>query len=501
MVSMRSPMLPAVSRRVLLSVIAAALLLAVPLILYASAEITLLVLVACVLGGIMLLKPEFTTLVVIFVFYTNLGVVAVRNGVPELLATSFFLLIGVPLFYVLVVQKRQFVINTVLVLMVVYLSFSLLSAALSAQPSATFSRVNTYLVEGLILYALILNCVRSPELIRQVIWMLVLAGGFIGGLSVYQGVTGDYENDFGGLAQISNAQINAGPESFFGDQRTVIRLAGPIGEKNRYAQIMIVLVPLAISRIVAERSRALRTLAVLCGAAILGGIFLTFSRGAGIALVVIFMAMAALRTIPIRYWLTLALGVPLLMLVFAPDYLERISTLSGVSELAAGNTTEADTSLLGRATENLGTLMIFVDHPILGVGPGQTIRYLRAAGNEVGLRLLTEDRRAHNMYLEELADTGILGFTAFIGILAVTLIRLWQQSKYWKTRNNDYFQTLTGLLLAVLAYMTTAAFLHLSYARYYWFLLAIAGAAVFVFNETAQLSERQSMDEKYQQSI
>jgi hypothetical protein len=35
----------------------------------------------------------------------------------------------------------------------------------------------------------------------------------------------------------------------------------------------------------------------------------------------------------------------------------------------------------------------------------------------------------------------------------------------------------TGLMLAVVTYMTTGLFLHLSYARYFWLVLAIAGAA------------------------
>jgi O-antigen ligase len=488
------------SRRTILLVIAAALLLALPLIFFTSAEVTMVVLVACLLGAIMFLKPEFTTLVVIFVFYTNLSVVGVRNGIPELFAASFFLLLGLPLFYILVVQKQRFIVNSVVIMMVVYLSLMLLSAAMSAQPNSTFSRINNFLIEGLILYVLILNCFRNTEMIRKAIWVLILAGGFIGALSVYQSATGDYANDFGGLAQASNAAINAGPESFLGQQRTVTRLAGPIGEKNRYAQMMVVLLPLAISRIVAERSPRLKLLAALCGMMILGGTFLTFSRGAGIAVIVIFVAMAALRIFDLRYWLLMAIGIPLLMLVFAPDYFERLSTLGEVSTIAEGTAGEADGSLLGRATENIGTLMIFLDHPLFGVGPGQTIRYIRAAGNEVGLRHLNEDRRAHNMYLEELADTGILGFAAFMSIVGITVVRLWQQARYWKSRNNDYFQTLAGLLMAVLAYMTTAFFLHLSYARYYWFLLAIAGAAIHVFSETARSTEKENPDELAEQN-
>ena len=41
------------------------------------------------------------------------------------------------------------------------------------------------------------------------------------------------------------------------------RLAGPIGEQNRYGQILLVLVPLAVSRIRAERRLALQSLAAV----------------------------------------------------------------------------------------------------------------------------------------------------------------------------------------------------------------------------------------------
>jgi O-antigen ligase len=447
-------------------------------------------------------RPEFTTLVVIFVFYTNMSVVAIRGGVPEILALSFFLLLGLPLLYALFVEKKPFIVNTVIVLMMIYLAFILMSAITSVQPSASYSRVNNFVIEGLILYILIVNCVRTNNILQKSIWALILAGGLIGSLSVYQGVTGDYENDFGGLAQVSNAAINAGEETFLGEQRTVSRLAGHIGEKNRYAQTMVVLLPLAVSRIFIEKSLRKQALAAVCGVFILGGTLLSFSRGAGITVFALCVAMGVLRIVPFRYWLIVALSAPLLMFVFAPDYFERISTLSGVSELASGNTDEADGSILGRATENLGTFIVFLEHPLLGVGPGQVSRYIREAGNQLGLRHLTEDRRAHNMYLEELADTGILGFAPFISILGYTVWRLYTLMRYWQSRNHEYFHTLAALLLAVFAYMVTAIFLHLSYARYYWFLLAIAGAGIYVFSQAqARSNGGKIRNELDQQSV
>ena len=48
----------------------------------------------------------------------------------------------------------------------------------------------------------------------------------------------------------------------------------------------------------------------------------------------------------------------------------------------------SDTSMRGRATENLAALNIFLDHPMLGVGPGQTQMYTAKYGDEEGITRL-----------------------------------------------------------------------------------------------------------------
>jgi len=108
------------------------------------------------------------------------------------------------------------------------------------------------------------------------------------------------------------------------------------------------------------------------------------------------------------------------------------------------------------------------------------------------------------MYLEELADTGILAFSAFMAILLITVVRLYQLVRYWRSRNNENFQTLVALLLAVLAYMTSAIFLHLSYARYYWFLLAFAGAGIYIFSRAKKQQgriEERMLHEQHTQTV
>jgi putative inorganic carbon (HCO3(-)) transporter len=236
------------------------------------------------------------------------------------------------------------------------------------------------------------------------------------------------------------------------------------------------LLPLALSRLWAERAWCLRLLGGLSAIPILAGALLTFSRGAGIAILCTLLMMVALRTI--RWWqLLLIAGLGSLFIWLAvPDYVYRITTTVDVVDLATGNAAEADGSLRGRFTENLATLFIFLDHPLLGVGPGQTSNYMLAYSEGVGFRRLEGNRRGHNLYLEELADTGIVGFGLLMSIIGITLHQLLRVRRLWPD-DPAAAQTATAFVLAIVAYLVTAFFLHLSYVRYFWLILALAAAA------------------------
>jgi hypothetical protein len=91
------------------------------------------------------------------------------------------------------------------------------------------------------------------------------------------------------------------------------------------------------------------------------------------------------------------------------------------------------------------------------------------------------------MYLEELADTGVIGFVLFISIPLITMYQLWQARHYWSSRQRpDVAYTAAGFFLALVAYLATAFFLHLSYVRYYWFILAFAAAFIRIYNVQEQ---------------
>ncbi len=454
-----------------------------------------------VVGGMILIailllisaKPEAATLLVLFVMYANLGVVAIRTyNVPNIVATSFFLLLGLPLLNYLIIRRQKLIINPVFCLMLGYLALQLLSAAFSPNASNSLGRIKDYVIEGIALYVLVLNAVRTPALLRKVVWALILAGFILGSLSLYQGLTGSYDNSYGGLATAKQSTITTGEVNYLGEAVGQRRLAGTLDDKNRYAQIMVVLLPLALLRVWAERSWPLRILGAIACIPILAGALLTYSRGAGVAIIVTLLAMVLLRVIKLTHFLVIAFVGCLFVVKVIPDYVYRISTVDQVGDVATGNAAAAGGSIRGRATVNLAAYHIFLDYPLLGVGPGQTRYYTMEYGNQDGFRVLTTDRRAHNMYLEELADTGIIGFAGFISIVLFTMYQLWQVRRRWARTRPDIAYTAAGFLLAIIGYLSTAAFLHLSYVRYYWLLLALAGVAVQIFNSMTEADLEQS---------
>ena len=431
-------------------------------------------------------RPERALLVFAFGFYLNLPVLASHDfHLSSGLASGFALLLLSPFLIYVVGERRPLVITAALPLMIGYLVVLVLSAALAGGARAsTVSPVMTFLSEGLLLYLLVTNAIRTPRQLRAVIWTVIVAGALMGLISLWQELTHGYHQTLGGLAQVDSTGFNVGNGITGKDVRP--RLAGPIGEKNRYAQVLLVLLPLAVSRMRIEPSRRLRVFAAACAALILCGVVLSFSRGAAVAALIVVIAAAALRLISLRQLVATVAVVATLVALVAPDYVARLQSLGNADAALSQQSSGVDQAIQGRATENVAALHVFRDHPLLGVGPGQFFsRYSAQYGNALDLRFLQQNRRAHNLYLEIAADTGVLGLGAFLTIVLVTLVGLRRLSVRCRARSPGLASLGDSLLLALIAYLASGLFLQLAYQRYFWFLVALANAAIWLL-ERAQ---------------
>jgi len=420
-------------------------------------------------------------------FYLNAPVVvAGAAGLPTGDASAFALLLAVPVVLALVVGRQPLVVTPALALMVAWLVALVVSSIAAGTDGGATGQaaMTTFATEGLLLYVLVANAVRSPAMLRRVIWALLIAGGTMGAISVWQEATHAYHQTLLGFAQVNDAAFKVGDT--VNGKLLRPRLSGPIGEQNRYGQILLVLVPLAVSRIRAERRLVLRALAAALTVLILAGIVLSFSRGAAVALAVVAVAMLVIGFVRLRHLLATAVVLAVLVTFVVPDYALRVRSL-GAANTATAVDSRADAAIRGRATENLAALETFRDHPLLGAGPGGFFRrYSQEEANKLGLRFLDKNRRAHNMYLEIAADTGVVGLAAFLAIIAVTVVQLWRAARLWAALGREDLVVLAqAFLLALLAYMASAAFLQLSYQRYFWFLLALGNATAWMLRREA----------------
>ena len=242
--------------------------------------------------------------------------------------------------------------------------------------------------------------------------------------------------------------------------------------------LMLMLVPIGLFRAWGEQSRKLRLAAFMLTGLIFIGASLAFSRGGMVGFLMLIAIMTFMRYIKLRQVLVILLGIILLVVAF-PQNNVRFSSLGAIfaSEEEGGLQT-ADGAIRGRATEMLVALYVFLDHPVFGVGPGMLGLEMAEYSREIAIRNIIANREAHSLYLGEAAEVGVMGFTALMLIFLYTLQRLAKARAYWLERDNINMANLcTGFLLAVISYMTTALFLHMSYVRYLWLIMALAAIA------------------------
>lgn len=445
----------------------------------------------------MLFRPELSTHLVLFVVYTNVGVaLAQQGGASGAAAGAIVGLLALPLAFHLVIRREELRLDAVFGLMVVLLGIFAVSAALSIDPGTALARMISFMVEGIALYLLVLNVVRTLPVLRRVLWTLLAAGSLLGGLTLYQSLTRSYEQTFLGLAQSTFAfaldddapALDLAPQAAL-EAGAVTRAGGPMNEPNRFAQILLVLLPLALFQARFGRSRTERLLGLGAGALILAGVLLTYSRGAFLTLAVLVALAAGLGAVrPSRIVLAaviLLIAVP----VVAPGYYSRIGSISEALEVLDPQArTGAEAVARGRTTETLAAVHAFLDHPFLGVGPGHYLPHYSVKYQldpSIGLRYLPEPRRAHNLFAEVAAETGLLGLLVFVSMPFVLLRALWSRRRELLEERPDLAFLATAFGLGILGYLGTGVFLHLAFERYYWLLLALAAAATRILSDRA----------------
>jgi putative inorganic carbon (hco3(-)) transporter len=341
----------------------------------------------------------------------------------------------------------------------VALALAYLVASLGATDRAAAASETLDLVSYGVVVALLMVLLDTMAWLRRAVWAVVIGIGLLALLAIFQQVTKTYGSSYAGFAGVL-------PD---GD---VMRSAGPLNP-NPFGQILATTAVLAFYLARIHSRLPARALAGAIAFACVVAVVYSQSRAALIALLVVAVAIGVLHGVRLRVLAVAVCGLIALGTLVLPQSLQqRIDALSD----AAGSSgpTLQDSSLRGRTSENLAALRMWADHPLLGVGPDNFEVHYQTYSETIGIDQRAQRRGAHNLYLESLAETGLLGAVAFFGVLWLALSGAWRARS--RLPGGDALLG-EGLAVALGAFLICAVTLHSAYARYEWIFIGLGLAA------------------------
>jgi O-antigen ligase len=291
---------------------------------------------------------------------------------------------------------------------------------------------------------------------------------------MHQYLTANFSSDYAGFAQSSVHQIV--------DELHSQRVAGPIGDPNFYALILLVTVPLGLALLRTQLSGLLRLGVVAAVGATAATVLLTYSRGGALVLGLgCLVCLARWRVTALRVAVgAVAIGASVAMV---PNSVwDRLGTVLRPFQ-------DTDTHQVGRVVDSsvelrLGAqrvaLEMFLDNPFVGVGAGNYPSLYPTYSKRLGVPAVASEFYPHNLYLQVLAETGAVGLLAFVPAVFGPLLAL---ERTRRARRSDalvtpeWHELAFGTEVALACYLLSSLMLHGSYPRYLWMLVALAVAA------------------------
>jgi putative inorganic carbon (HCO3(-)) transporter len=435
-----------------------------------------------VIGVAVLVSPTLAVALLVGVVYTRASDLAeTRFGVPSFVIPAAVATAGLMYFRRLLggdPDRRLVHDETIpaLLLVLAWVGVVVVGVVYAVEPDRTWSRV-LELVRVLVVFFAVVISIRRPDAFRAAGWALIISGGFMAAVNVYQFVSGTFDNDYLGLAQSEVAQIVTG-------EADAPRIGGPLASPNFFALVLVPVVAMAWSRVVSvAESSARRALAAGCGVLSLVAMVLTFSRGALVGLALIGMILVWRARPSPRQWAVLALIVLLASLALPANYKERAGAVLEFFP-GASQSEESDPSLRGRTSEVTAAWQMFLDHPVVGVGGGNYEGRYQEYAEDIGLESRRVERQPHSLPLEIAAEHGLIGLMVFGLLLWVGLSRLAEAARRLRRCGRaDTASMVDALWLGMVGWLASSVFLQLAYPRIFWVLLALVIAAPAVAAE------------------
>ncbi|NQU10572.1 O-antigen ligase family protein [bacterium] len=302
----------------------------------------------------------------------------------------------------------------------------------------------------IVFYMLIILHGRKPRTFRIVLWTVLLCVGWMalhGILQHYRGV------GFGGKEPTWRGLPGGGGVY-------QIRAFGFFDDPNDLCLVFIIAIPLLWAAFRSEAKPGVRLGSLLMIPLSAYGAWLTNSRGGIVGIFGMLGAYAIARAKGMRRWLIAVVGV-VAVLVLAPV---RVTRGMGI-----------DMSRIYLWGEGLA---MWKGSPIFGVGYGYFGAYS------------SEEKAAHNSYVQVLGELGLLGYIPFILLIYLTMMHLRRAINLGNLIPKRERTYLTGLFSALAGYLTAIYFISRQYNHVLYAMLGLALCQVMIVCREEELYQR-----------
>jgi O-antigen ligase len=352
--------------------------------------------------------------------------------------------------------------RALLVAIVLFLGWVTLSTAWATNTADAMLDVRNWLTAGAT-FVVVATTVRTPRGIA------LLTGGFV----------------FGALAAVVAGLALTGlhPAVSAINSAADVRLSTGATDPNYLAATVVAALALSGGLAVWRRETWVRLLLACAAPILLYGLIATQSRGGLIAAAVSIVVGAAVLPTQRRRILAALIPIIALMALFFtvnPEAYHRLSQQDGGGD--------------GRTELWRIAWRIAEDHPLVGIGVNNFVAreqayVLRVGSLEHAQQLVIDDPKVvHNMYLQMLAETGIIGLTLFVAMIVALLRATYRAARELERVGARAAGTFArSVLVAQIAMLTASAFLSNGPDRRYWVLFAL-GPALWAVARRAELS-------------
>lgn len=315
----------------------------------------------------------------------------------------------------------------------------LLSIPLAIDPAPAWSDFSGAFIRGIATFIVIINVVRTERRLKALLYVAVATAVVLSfqAMNAYR------------LGLMTVEGYRAGGMG-----------SGIFANTNDMALHLVTMLPISIACFFGSRAALWKVIHALCAAVMISGIFLSYSRGAFIGMLVVFGFFALKLRSSNKLGLTLLLvGALAAIVVLAPTgYVSRLVTIFMPGLDASGS---ADS----RRGELFRSIYVALRHPLLGIGMGNYQPNMSYRG------LVT-----HNSYTQVACEMGLTAavlYTMFIVSPLRKLSTIVRETLAVRQTSRFYYLGL-GLQASLLVFMVTSFFLSVAYVWNVYYLIGYA---------------------------